>query len=179
MSESTVYQPIVLGAESVRAELAEAPDAHDLTPAQVERIMAFSDDRIDEAVRAVTDDWFWEAYDTVRREAITRLARDPLVCVVFLQDQDYQDAVDEINDRGGSVEAAVEYLAQWDYGTENDDAAEVNGHTELSELERLPHQVHEADHGGLHYWLQLDHHPGLYGLYRRPLETRSDQEGHR
>lgn len=96
---------------------------------------------------------------------------DPLVCVIFMQGQDYEDAVDAANEHGGSTEAVVTHLAQWDYGTENDGAAEVNGHTELTELRRLPHQVHEVDHGGLHYWLQLDHHLGIYGLYRRPLNT--------
>lgn len=94
---------------------------------------------------------------------------DPLVCVIFMQGQDYEDTVDAANERSGSTEAVVAHLVQWDYGTENDDAAEVNGHTELTKLHRLRHQVHEVDHQGLHYWLQLDHHLNFYGLYRRPL----------
>lgn len=163
--------PIVLSAESVRAELAEAPDAHDLTPAQIERIAALLDADIDAAIHAVVDDFFWDAYDSVRRDAIARLASDPLVLIVFMQGQDYEDAVDAVNDRGGSTKAVVEYLAQWDYGEENDSASEVNGRTDLAELERLPHQLHEVDHGGLHYWLEIDHRLGFYGLFRRPLQS--------
>jgi len=163
--------PIILGAESVRAELDEAPDAHDLTKAQAERIAALSDEEIDRAVHAATDDVFWEIYDCVRRDAIAELARVPLICVIFIQSQEYEDAVDAANARGGSTEAVVKHLAQWDFGEETDGAASVNGYTDLSELESLPHQLHEVDHGGLHYWLQLDHHLGIYGLYRRPLSA--------
>lgn len=163
--------PIVLGAESVRAELAEARDAHNLTKAQAERIAALPDAEIDAAIHDVVDDSFWEVYDSMRHDAITRLAFDPLVLIVFIQGQGYEDAVDAANDSGGSTEAVVEHLAQWDYGEENDSASEVNGRTELTELERLPHQLHEVDHGGLHYWLEVDHRLGFYGLYRRPLQS--------
>lgn len=95
---------------------------------------------------------------------------DILVCIVFMQGQDYEEAVDAANERGGSTDAVVAHLAQWDYGTENDGAAEVNGHTRLKTLRHQIHQIHEVDHGGLHYWLQIDHHLGIYGLYRRPLD---------
>lgn len=165
--------PIVLGAESLRAELDEAPDVHDLTPAQAERIAArWTDEEIDAAIRAEADDDFWAQYDAVRARAISRLATDPLVCIVHLDGDDYEQAVDAANDQGGSVDAVAGYLAQWDYGRENDDASFVNGRTELADLENLPHQLHETEHGGLHYWLQIDHGLRFYALYRRPLDQK-------
>ncbi|WP_026820023.1 hypothetical protein [Arthrobacter castelli] len=94
---------------------------------------------------------------------------EPLVDIIHLQGDDYETAVDAANDQGGSTEAVVAYLAQFDYGDETDSVAEINGHTKFVELERLQHQLHEADHGGLHYWLQVDHGLRFYGLYRRPL----------
>lgn len=171
--------PITLGAASVRSELHEAPDSHDLTTAQAEHLEALSDDEIDDAVQSAADDYFWDAYYSVRRDAIARLARDhkdaldplgnDLVPIVHLSGDDYEHAVDAANDNGGSTDAVVAYLAQWDYGEENDGAAEVNGHTQLAELERLPQQLHEVDHGGLHYWLGIAHGLRHYSLYRRPL----------
>lgn len=163
--------PITLGAESVRAELSEAPDAHDLTPAQVERILALSDDQIDAAIHDAADDHFFDALYAVRRDAIAQLAKDPLVLVIHLSGDDYERAVDEANNRGGSTDAVAEHLSQWDYGEETDAAAEVNGHTDLSDLLALSHQVHEVSVGGLDYWLQLDHGLRFYALYRRPLTT--------
>lgn len=166
MSETN---PIILGAASVRAELADLPRAHGLTRSQAERIAAYSDDKINQSIHAVADGDFWHTYYSIHHDAIARLASDPLVCVIFMQGQNYEDAVDAANALGGSTDAVVEHLAQWDYGKENDDAACVNGHIELVDLERQHHQLHEIDHGGLHYWLQLDHPAGIYGLYRRPL----------
>lgn len=166
MSESN---PIILGAESIRAELDESPETHDLNSAQVKRILALDNTDLMLAINAEVDDDFWSQFDDVRARAITRLADDPLVNVIFLSGDDYETAVDAANDHGGSTDAVVAYLAQWDYGDENDGAAEVNGHTQLAELERLPQQLHEADHGGLHYWLGIDHGLRHYSLYRRPL----------
>lgn len=97
------------------------------------------------------------------------IEQDKLVNIVDLGGEDYERAVDAANERGGSVDAVIAYLAQWDYGDENDNAAEVNGYTDLAELGSLRHQLHEGDHGGLHYWLVLDHGLGFYSLYRRPL----------
>lgn len=161
--------PIVLGADSVRAELAEASEAHGLTPAQTRRIQALPSAQIDEAIRAAADDDFWDAYDSVRRDAIASLAAYPLVLIVFMDGEDYENAVDAANDLGGSTEAVVEYLSQWDFGEEDDNAASITGYTDLADLEANRHQLHEVDHGGLHYWLQLDHALGIYALYRRPL----------
>jgi hypothetical protein len=162
-------QPIILGAESLRAEIHEAPDVHGLTPAQVARIEALGDEQIDAAIHSAVDDDFWAQYDDVRARAIARLARDPLVSIVHLSGDDYETAVDAANDQGGSTDAVVGYLSRWDDGDETDAAAEVNGHADLSELESWGHQLHEVDHGGLHYWLVLDHGLRFYALYRRPL----------
>lgn len=176
-----VGNPIVLGAESVRAELAddEAPDAHDLTEKQAEFLARLTDEEIDRAVNAEADDYFWAAYDDVRSRAIASLVADhqvalaplgdDLVNIVHLSGDDYENAVDEANANGGSIEAVVAYLARWDYGRESDGAAQSNGLTALAELERLPYQLHEVDLHGLHYWLQLDHGLRFYALYRRPL----------
>lgn len=103
---------------------------------------------------------------------------DPLICIMFCQDDSYNEVVDAANDAGGSTHAVVAHLAQGDYGEENDSAARINGYTQREELERGPHQIHEVEHGGLHYWLQLDHHIGIYGLYRRPL-SQVDEGAHR
>ena len=169
--------PIVLGAESVRAEIHEAPESHGLSEAQASLIAAFADDEIDQEIRAAADDRFWEAYDSVRRDAIARLAGDLLVNITHHADDDYERAVDATNEHGGSIEAVVAHLAQWDFGEETDGAAEQNGLARLSELTRLPHQLHEADHGGLHYWLLIDHGLRFYSLYRRPLGfTRAQVE---
>lgn len=161
--------PLTLGADSVRTEVADAPDAHDLTPAQAGRIAALGDDAINQAVRQATDDVFWEIYDDVRRSAIAELAKVPLTHVITLDGDDYETAVDAANAGGGSTEAIVAYLSGWDYGAETDSDSEVNGNVDLADLERWRHQLHEADHGGLHYWLVLDHGLRCYSLYRKPL----------
>ncbi|WP_314191964.1 hypothetical protein [uncultured Arthrobacter sp.] len=69
------HDPVSLEAESVRAELQEAPGAHSLNAEQADRISALSDEEINAAVRASTDDAFWEQYDAVRGRAIARLIR--------------------------------------------------------------------------------------------------------
>lgn len=102
---------------------------------------------------------------------MTRMTGDPLVSVVHLSGDDYETAVDVANDQGGSTSAVVEYLSRWDHGDETDAAAEINGHTDRSALESWNHQLHEVDHGGLHYWLVIDHGLRFYALYRRPLSS--------
>lgn len=67
--------PITLGADSVRAELREAPDSHDLTEAQAQQIAGLSDNEIHNALHSCIDDHFWAAYDNVRREAIAQLVQ--------------------------------------------------------------------------------------------------------
>lgn len=101
------------------------------------------------------------------------LTEDTLVEIIHLDGSDYEDAVDAINDRGGSIKAAAEYLAGWDYGTENDNAAPLTGDlTTREELERQPHMLHDVKVGGLDYIVQIDHMIGTYALYRAPLDPR-------
>ena len=104
-----------------------------------------------------------------RLSPITADSDTALVCIVHLDGDDYESAVDAANDAGGSTQAVAEYLAQSDYGDENDGAAEVNGHTQLADLRNGPHQLHEVDLGSTHYWLNLDHGLCFYALYRRPM----------
>ncbi len=94
----------------------------------------------------------------------------PLVHITTMQGQDYEDAVDAINDHGGSVDAAIEHLAQWDQGAETDaDSVAYHGLYSLEQIRRLPHSLHEGVCGEIRYWLLIDHPLGLYSLYRAPL----------
>lgn len=95
-----------------------------------------------------------------------------LVTIIHLSNDEYEAAVDAANDQGGSTEAVVAYLAQWDYGDENDGASSVMGMRSLAETQRLPHQLHPVTYGGLEYWLQLDHQLRFYTLYRAALEDQ-------
>lgn len=47
--------------------------------------------------------------------------------IVFMQGDDAAEPLDILNSEG--ADAAVEYLAQWDYGDETLEAARINGHT--------------------------------------------------
>lgn len=67
-------QAIVLDAESVRAELEEAPEAHGFTAQSAEIVSRVDDEQILAAINIEVDDEFWSQYDDVRRRAITRLA---------------------------------------------------------------------------------------------------------
>lgn len=94
-----------------------------------------------------------------------------LTHVVSLQGADYEAAVMAAEAMGGSVSAVVEYLARWDTGDEVDrDSAEIGDSRLRSEVDALPHQVHEVTFGGLDYVLVIDHQVGLYALYRPQLE---------
>lgn len=98
-----------------------------------------------------------------------------LILVTHQSGDDYEEIVDAANAAGGSINAVVEHLARWDYGAETDaDSASFHGTTTLAELQALAHQLHEGDHGGLHYWLLLDHHLRFYALYRQPLADLGD-----
>jgi hypothetical protein len=61
---------INLDAESVRAEMLDAPY---FTDEQVAKIAAISDSEINNTILDVVDDHFWGAYDRVRSDAIDRL----------------------------------------------------------------------------------------------------------
>lgn len=67
-------QQAMLDAESVRAELEEAPEAHGFTTQSAELISRADDEEILAAINMEVDDEFWSQYDDVRRRAITRLA---------------------------------------------------------------------------------------------------------
>jgi hypothetical protein len=61
---------INLDAASVRAEMRERGT---FTEKQAEGIEALTDEEIDTAIREVVGDYFWEAYDSTRSDAIQRL----------------------------------------------------------------------------------------------------------
>lgn len=65
---------IVLDADSIRAELTESPQTHDLTPASAQTILEMSDDDLNAALQEAVDDTFWEIYDNTRSRAIASLA---------------------------------------------------------------------------------------------------------
>lgn len=108
------------------------------------------------------------AHQAEMTEAINT-AKRRLVRIVSLSGDDYETAVDEINDNGGSTSAAVEYLSQWDYGDENDNAAPTNGYVDQTWLEKFAHHV--VEHNNITYWLIANHDLGDYTLYRKPLHT--------
>ena len=87
----------------------------------------------------------------------------PWVSIVFLDGDDYETAMDETNDAGGSITALADYLAQWDYGDETDMAH--TGDFAPGSLDTL----HEAPSGGLDYVLSINHRLGYVSLNRRPL----------
>lgn len=95
-----------------------------------------------------------------------------LIHIITVQDTEYEEAVDAANANGGSIDAVIEYLAQWDQGDETDaDSSSYYGTRLLSDLEKLSHSLYEGTHGGLRYWLLVDHPLGLYSLYRAPLDS--------
>ena len=102
------------------------------------------------------------------------MSGNPLLThVVSLQGADYEAAVMAAEAMGGSTSAVVEYLARWDTGDEVDrDSAGIGDSRLRSEIDALPHQVHEVAFGGLDYVLVIDHQIRLYALYRPQLEPR-------
>lgn len=84
---------------------------------------------------------------------------DLLVLVADITGDEYEQAVDVVNDRGGSIDALVHYFTR----AEPDRRA---GQARRSEVERLPHHQHVLD--GVQYWVVTDHHRRRYALYRRP-----------
>lgn len=64
-----------LDPESVRAEIAEAPESHDLSPERAAAIASLSDAEIASWINelAARDDAFWAAYDELRRTVIAKL----------------------------------------------------------------------------------------------------------
>lgn len=97
--------------------------------------------------------------DTVRDEYA-----GPWTTIVFLQDDEYEDMIDAANDMGGSVDACIEYMAQWDYGTENDDAR-----TDDAPQWGSSDTLHTGTYGGIEYVYAVNHHYGYASLNRRPV----------
>ncbi|PUB32515.1 hypothetical protein C8K30_1011041 [Promicromonospora sp. AC04] len=75
---------------------------------------------------------------------------------------DYERAVDTANTRGGSTRAVAEHLLNL-----GQDQRPAGMHTTVAELERSHRQLHDVEYDGDTYWLQIDHHEGVYALYRR------------
>lgn len=92
---------------------------------------------------------------------------DAMISIMFLQMPDDVAALE--NAAGNDTDRAIAYLAQWDYGAENDEAASVLGTQELSAIKALGHEPHQR--GGIEYWYHHDPFLGTYSLYRRPLNT--------
>lgn len=67
---------ICLDAASLRAEIAEAPESHDLDPEQAAAICDMDDHIIGQAIDASLTDDFYDQYDSVRRDAIAGLRND-------------------------------------------------------------------------------------------------------
>ena len=88
------------------------------------------------------------------------------VSVAFMQDNDYYEAMDAINDMGGSVTAAIEYLAQWDTGDEADQAD-----TRDSAPWGACDTTHTETVGGIEYTYATNHNAGYVSLNRHPLES--------
>lgn len=88
----------------------------------------------------------------------------PWVSVAFMDGDDYETMIDATNDNGGSTGAAVEYLAQWDYGTETDEA-----HTTDGAQWGPDDTAHEVTFGGIDYVYATNHYMGYVSLNRRPI----------
>lgn len=103
---------------------------------------------------------------------MTMTTEKDLTLIISVDGDDYEEAVEAAEDNGGSTEAVVAHLAQWDYGSENDEASEIMGSSTLDELEALPHQLHQVCHDELTYYLLIDHGLRFYALYRPGLHDQ-------
>lgn len=66
----------VLDPASIRAEIEEAPEDHDLDTDEAHAILALGDDALTEAINAAISsngDQYWSTYDSTRRDAIAKL----------------------------------------------------------------------------------------------------------
>lgn len=88
----------------------------------------------------------------------------PWVDVVFADGEDYDACMDDANNNGGSTEAVAAHLAQWDYGTETDDA-----HTRDAAPWGKADTLHAVTVDGQDYVLAVNHPLGYVSLNRRPL----------
>jgi hypothetical protein len=95
--------------------------------------------------------------------------KDTLLVGIITLDGDEFDEVANV-----TAEELAAHLAQWDYGTENDGAATINGYTSIDEAERFGAQIVTYD--GIKYWLSVDHNMRMCSQLRLPL-TSTAQEG--
>lgn len=93
---------------------------------------------------------------------ITGTANEQLVQIITLRDDEFTE-VSEYQE--GQLAA---HLSQWDYGDENDQAATINGYVSISEAERFGAQT--LHHGGIEYWITVDHDLRMCSLLRRPID---------
>lgn len=82
-------------------------------------------------------------------------------CIIFVQDGDTLDEVQEIFCENGYI-AAIEYLSQWDYGYES----------EYDLIEEVPRNLHEIrfEHNMSGDEYILIEHPLYMALYRKAYE---------
>lgn len=66
--------PWMVGADSVRAEVEEAPGVHGLEAEVAAAIVAMDDKELNDAVHAAVNDYHWSAHDDLRGTAIAALA---------------------------------------------------------------------------------------------------------
>jgi hypothetical protein len=87
------------------------------------------------------------------------------VDVGFHDGDDYDAAMAASND--GDVDKLAEYLAQWDYGQETDDAHTTDGAQWGSD-----DFLYDVEVGGLEYVISVNHRVGYVSLNRRPLAVQ-------
>ncbi len=90
------------------------------------------------------------------------------VGIVFLQGEDADKVLDLINAKG--VEAGIEHLSQWDYGTETTDAAMVNG--DVHDSAPVYASDRQAETGD--YSMTYNPQAGHVSLYRRHMIRADD-----
>ena len=81
--------------------------------------------------------------------------------VVFMQGEEAWSVIDKLENTEETIAAAVEYLSQWDYGTETDDTETRDGEPALYPGDK------DAKHGG--YTLVWNPQIGHVSLTRDPL----------
>lgn len=91
------------------------------------------------------------------------------VTVVFLQGQEADQVLDIIQAHG--VDAAVEHLAQWDYGAETDSAAIANGDIR----DAIPAGVLDRTADSGHYTLTYNPFMGHVALHRHPAIDAAEE----
>lgn len=110
---------------------------------------------------------------TARKFLLTHVQpRAGVARLVTVSGDDYEEAVDAINDLGGSTTATVEYLLT----QVKDSNFELGDYLLLRSLSTGPHQLHAAIHAGTTYWLQINHQKRLYALHVSLADLPSAQQ---